>query len=81
LRGLSVFAGGWTLDGAEVVASAADIAAAEVRDLLNHLVDKSLVIARDASGGIRYHMLERFASMATPSSMSRTKAICTTMLI
>jgi predicted ATPase/class 3 adenylate cyclase len=58
LRGLSVFAGGWTLDGAEVVASAANIAAAEVLDLLNHLVDKSLVIARDASGGIRHHMLE-----------------------
>jgi len=58
LRRLSVFAGGWTLDAAEVVGSGAGIVAADVLDLLSNLVDKSLVTAREGSGGTRYHLLE-----------------------
>ena len=58
LRRLSVFAGGWTLDAAEDIGSTADIAAADVADLLSNLVEKSLVIARDGANGIRYHLLE-----------------------
>ena len=58
LRRLSVFAGGWTLDAAEVVGTSSDIVAADVVDLLGHLVDKSLVIARAGTRGIRYHLLE-----------------------
>lgn len=53
---LSVFAGGWTLQGAEAVGAGEGIDAADVLDLLARLVEKSLVIA-DIDGG-RYRMLE-----------------------
>src|SRR5258706_7327246 len=43
LRRLAVFAGGWTLEGAEAVAAGGDVEASTVVDLLTHLVDKSLV--------------------------------------
>jgi predicted ATPase/class 3 adenylate cyclase len=56
LRRLSVFAGGWTLEAAERVASGGDLSEDDVLDLLSHLVDKSLV-ALDA-GGSRYRLLE-----------------------
>ena len=42
---LSVFAGGWTLDAAEAVASGGDVAEWQVLDLLAALVGKSLVQA------------------------------------
>jgi predicted ATPase len=45
LRRLAVFAGGWTLEAAEQVCSDAVVEQAEVLDLLNQLVKKSLVIA------------------------------------
>jgi len=57
-RRLSVFAGGCTLAAAEVVGSAADFAASGVMDVLSHLVDKSLVVAREGGGESRYHLLE-----------------------
>ncbi|MBN8477498.1 MAG: tetratricopeptide repeat protein [Burkholderiales bacterium] len=56
LRRLSVFAGGWTLEAAEAVASGGAIEREDVLDLQTHLVDKSLV-ALDTHGG-RYRMLE-----------------------
>jgi predicted ATPase len=56
LRGLfkrlSVFVGGWKLDAAETVCSAAGIEARHVADDLAALVDKSLV-ERDAPEGER----------------------------
>jgi predicted ATPase/class 3 adenylate cyclase len=55
-RRLSVFAGGWTLDAAEAVASDSTIGRAEILDLLAELVDKSLVISE--SDGARYRFLE-----------------------
>jgi non-specific serine/threonine protein kinase len=58
LRRLSVFAGGCTLAAVEVVGSAANIAAADVLDLLSHLVEKSLVIVREGGGETRYQLLE-----------------------
>ena len=58
MRRLSVFAGGWTLDAAEVVGSGAGIVATDVLDLVSSLVDKSLVVARTGVGGTRYHLLE-----------------------
>src|SRR5215210_6592018 len=42
-RRLSVFAGGWTLEAAEVVGAGDGIERDEVLDLLSGLVDKSLV--------------------------------------
>jgi non-specific serine/threonine protein kinase len=57
-RRLSVFAGGCTLAAAEVVGNARGSAAASVLDLLSHLVDKSLVIAREGGVESRYNLLE-----------------------
>ncbi|MEO7866892.1 MAG: protein kinase [Candidatus Eisenbacteria bacterium] len=57
-RGLSVFAGGWTLEGASQVAGDGcdDF---QMMDLLASLVDKSLVtVGRERQGAPRYGMLE-----------------------
>jgi predicted ATPase len=54
---LAVFSGGWTLDAAADVAAAAG-GGALVLDLLQGLVDKSLVIADTDSTEARYRMLE-----------------------
>jgi non-specific serine/threonine protein kinase len=56
LRRLAVFAGGWTLEAAEAVVAGGEVGAADVVDLLGHLVEKSLV-AVDALGE-RYQLLE-----------------------
>ena len=59
---LSVFAGGWTLDAAEAVATGEWIETAAVLDLLTQLVDKSLVLVEvstsDDQPEVRYSMLE-----------------------
>ena len=55
-RRLAVFAGGWTLDAAERIASFGAVAAADVLDRLTALVEKSLVVV-DADGE-RYRYLE-----------------------
>jgi predicted ATPase/DNA-binding NarL/FixJ family response regulator len=57
-KGLSVFAGGWTLEAAEAVASG-EGNEHEILDLLSGLVEKSLVVAESAKGGgVRYRLLE-----------------------
>jgi predicted ATPase/DNA-binding CsgD family transcriptional regulator len=59
LRRLSVFAGGWTLEAAEVVCVGDGIAPENVLDRLAQLVDKSLVSADDGGRGtMRYRLLE-----------------------
>jgi tetratricopeptide (TPR) repeat protein len=59
LRRLSMFAGGFTLDGAGRIASDEAIDEFEVIDLLSHLVARSLVVAdTDEGGGTRYRLLE-----------------------
>jgi predicted ATPase/DNA-binding SARP family transcriptional activator/DNA-binding CsgD family transcriptional regulator len=56
---LSVFAGGWTLDAAEAVASGGGVKEDEVLDLLLGLVDKSVVVAEaTGEGEVRHRMLE-----------------------
>ena len=56
---LSVFAGGWTLEAAEVVGPDEEVEAGDVLDVLSQLVDKSLVVAEAAGeGSVRYRMLE-----------------------
>jgi predicted ATPase len=57
-RRLSVFTGGWTLDGAEAVCAGTDIKVANVLALLISLVEKTLVIAEDLNKTGRYRMLE-----------------------
>ena len=59
LRRLSPFAGGWTLEAAEVVCSGEGIDREDVLDLMARLVDKSLVMVdEELDGHRRYRYLE-----------------------
>ena len=58
LARLSVFAGGFGLAAAEAVCGSGDLDVLEVAGLLGSLVDKSLVVAEPAAGGLRYRLLE-----------------------
>lgn len=59
LRRLTVFAGGWSLEAAESVCSAAGIESAQVSALMSGLVNKSLVVASRWSGRAhRFHLHE-----------------------
>jgi ATP/maltotriose-dependent transcriptional regulator MalT len=55
---LSVFVGGFSLEAAEFVCAGWDLERDDVLDLLSHLVDKSLVVARELAGEARYRLLE-----------------------
>ena len=57
-RRLSVFMGGFGLDGAQAVAGTTDVERFQVLDQLSLLVDKSLVIAENTGGRTRYRLLE-----------------------
>jgi predicted ATPase/DNA-binding CsgD family transcriptional regulator len=59
LRRLAVFAGGWSLEAAEAICAGDEIESSEILDLLQRLVDRSLVVAEaHANGSNRYAMLE-----------------------
>jgi predicted ATPase/DNA-binding XRE family transcriptional regulator len=58
LRGLSVFVGGWALEAAE------DIFGAGVLELLDQLVNKSLVIVKEHASRRRYYLLETIRQYA-----------------
>ncbi len=58
LRRSAVFAGGWNLNGVETVCSGGGIDRMAILDLLTSLVDKSLVVVDEHTGGVRYRLLE-----------------------
>jgi predicted ATPase/class 3 adenylate cyclase len=58
LRRASVFAGGFTLEAAEAVSSGDDFDAADVVDLLDSLVRKSLLTTERSGLEVRYGLLE-----------------------
>jgi predicted ATPase/class 3 adenylate cyclase/DNA-binding CsgD family transcriptional regulator len=61
----SVFAGGFTLEAAEAVIGAPPIDRLAVLDLLQSLVDKSLLLVEDVRGSARYRMLETIRQYAS----------------
>ena len=64
LQRLTVFAGGCDLAAAEAVLPDDDLDAAHVVDVLDQLVDKSLVVVDDIDGGVRYRLLETIREYA-----------------
>ncbi len=58
LRRLSIFMGGWTLEAAEEICSDESIDQNEVLDIMNSLLDKSLIMHIESGGKSRYGILE-----------------------
>jgi len=61
---LSVFAGTWTVEAAEVVCASPAVPASDVLWLLRQLVDKSLVVVEETPAGTRYRLLETLRAYA-----------------
>ena len=57
-RRLAVFLGGFDIDAAQAVAGGGELERFQVLDQLTLLVDKSLVVADNAGGRMRYRLLE-----------------------
>jgi len=57
-RRLAIFLGGWTLEAAEAICGE------NVLELLEQLINKSLVVTEDEGGKIRYRMLETIRQYA-----------------
>lgn len=74
-RRLAVFVGGWTLEAAESVCSGEGVESYEVLDLLTQLVDKSLVIAEEQDGAVRYHRLETIRQYAREKLMETNEVV------
>jgi predicted ATPase/DNA-binding CsgD family transcriptional regulator len=65
LQRLSVFAGGWNLEAAEVVCAGDGVETAEVLNVLSHLIEKSIVqVAEPESSRTRYSLLETIRQYA-----------------
>jgi predicted ATPase/DNA-binding CsgD family transcriptional regulator len=64
-RRLSVWRGGWTLDGAEAVSADEALERRAVLEALTGLVDKSLVDTEERAGEVRFRMLESIRQYAT----------------
>ena len=58
LRRLSVFRGGFSIDGAEAVCPLDDITTGDILELVTLLLDRSLVYMREHRDGARYYLLE-----------------------
>jgi len=61
---MSVFAGGFTLEGAEAVVADERVDASAVLDLLAALVAKSMLVVDEAGSAVRYRLLETLREYA-----------------
>ncbi|HLK55620.1 MAG TPA: BTAD domain-containing putative transcriptional regulator [Chthonomonadaceae bacterium] len=64
LQRLSVFPGGWTLEAAEGVGAGMPLEERDILELLTSLVDKSLVLAEEREGSVRYRMFDTIRQYA-----------------
>ncbi len=64
LRRLAVFAGGWELAAAEVVCAGGEVAEEAVLELLDELLDRSLVYVYEAEGSRAMDCWRRYGSTA-----------------
>ena len=71
LSRLSAFAGGWTLEAAEVVCTGEHVQTCDVLDLLTSLVDKSLVVVQQREGNMRFRLLETVRQYARDRLLER----------
>ncbi|MGH2344051.1 MAG: ATP-binding protein, partial [Chloroflexota bacterium] len=74
LRRLSIFAGGWTLEVAELVCAGEPIGNWEVLDALSMLVDKSMVELDEREEGARYWLQETVRQYAHEKLMAESEA-------
>lgn len=63
-RRLSIFSGGFTYEAVEEVCPGDPVGRFDVLELLPNLVDKSLVVADEADGEVRYRLLETLRQFA-----------------
>lgn len=61
---LAVFAGGWTREAAEFVCADENLSASSVLDVLDELVERSLVALDDWRGKSRYRLLDAMRELA-----------------
>ena len=68
-RRLAVFVGGWTLEAAESIccddATSSVVGTEDILDLLEHLINKSIVVKEDKEHEPRYRMLETMRQYAS----------------
>src|SRR5215216_1319610 len=64
-RRLSVFVGGWTLEAAELVCEGETVKSEDILNLLEQLINKSLVIKEQEGNEARYRMLETIRQYAS----------------
>jgi tetratricopeptide (TPR) repeat protein len=74
LRRLAIFAGGWTLEGAEAICVGGGVEADQVLDLLTALIDKSLVLVETHHGEARYRLLETLRQYAWDQAVGAREA-------
>ncbi len=71
LRRLGVFVDGFTLEAAEVVCASDEVALVDVFEHLDQLVAKSLVVADEREGAVRYRLLETIRQYAVDRLIER----------
>jgi predicted ATPase len=74
LRRLAVFTGTFALDDVEGVCSGDGVEEKAVLDLMDHLVDASLVVAEHAQIGTRYRLLETIREYAQEKAVNAGEA-------
>jgi len=80
LARLAVFANGFERPSAEAVCGTHPLTPEDVLDLLTSLVEKSLVLAEERSGGMRYRLLETIRDYAMEKLTQRNELATTAAL-